>query len=288
MDDLLERGVAAFKAGNPEEARKLFLLDLEQNKEDERLWGWMCNVARNDRERIYCLKQVVRINPKNFRAFRLLTQITISHDLSEHPDMQITRPVDADQYNLNKQASKTAQTKPASPAAQRGGDLKVFSLQCVQDVLDVYIDKLKITPQGMAALFNKGRKGARTIPFEFITAVQFKRSASFTNGYIQFILSEELGKPGDKFDAARDENTVLFGAKDEKAMEEIKDYIEKQIQLLRDPSTPNQSPASIASEIEKLVALKNKGVLTEEEFQAAKKRIIGWGVLESKQNPYHK
>jgi hypothetical protein len=55
----------------------------------------------------------------------------------------------------------------------------------------------------------------------------------------------------------------------------IKDYIESQMQKLRNPNTSNQSSASLSSELEKLAELKNKGILTDDEFQSAKKRLLG-------------
>jgi hypothetical protein len=43
------------------------------------------------------------------------------------------------------------------------------------------------------------------------------------------------------------------------------------------PSAPSPSPASpsVTTELERLAELRNKGVLTESEFQNQKKRILG-------------
>jgi len=76
MDDLLEQGITAYKAGKREEARKIFISVIKQNPENQRAWGWMYNVSSNDTERIYCLKQVLRINPNSEPVSALLSQLT--------------------------------------------------------------------------------------------------------------------------------------------------------------------------------------------------------------------
>jgi hypothetical protein len=76
MDDLLQQGVNAFKSGDHETARKLFISAVKQYPDNERAWGWMYTVCRNDQERIHCLKQVVRINPQNERAKQLLNKLS--------------------------------------------------------------------------------------------------------------------------------------------------------------------------------------------------------------------
>jgi hypothetical protein len=75
MDDLLQQGVQAYRAGKRDEARKFFITLVKQSQDDERAWGWMYNVCNTDQERIHCLKQVVRINPKNEKANQLLNQL---------------------------------------------------------------------------------------------------------------------------------------------------------------------------------------------------------------------
>jgi tetratricopeptide (TPR) repeat protein len=75
MDELLEQGVIAFRAGKRDEARKFFIAFVKQNPNNERGWGWMYEASSEDKERTYCLKQMLRINPKNEKANELLNQI---------------------------------------------------------------------------------------------------------------------------------------------------------------------------------------------------------------------
>ncbi|MDP1714007.1 MAG: hypothetical protein Q8L41_04615 [Anaerolineales bacterium] len=75
MDDLLQQGITAHKAGKRDEARKIFINVVKQSPDSERAWGWMYDVSNNDNERIYCLKQMLRINPKYEKANQLLNQL---------------------------------------------------------------------------------------------------------------------------------------------------------------------------------------------------------------------
>lgn len=76
MDDLVKQGADAFQTGNRDEARKLLLTAVKQNPDSERAWGWLYKVTNNDKERIDCLKHMLRINPKNEKANQLLNGLT--------------------------------------------------------------------------------------------------------------------------------------------------------------------------------------------------------------------
>jgi hypothetical protein len=76
MDDLLQQGIAAYKAGKHDEARKIFIALVKQTPNNERAWGWMYAVANDDKERIYCMKQALRINPSNEKAKQILDSLT--------------------------------------------------------------------------------------------------------------------------------------------------------------------------------------------------------------------
>jgi len=75
MDNFLQQGITAFRAGKKDDARKLFIAAVKQNPNDENSWGWMYSVANNDKERTECLKQMLRINPMNEKANKLLNEL---------------------------------------------------------------------------------------------------------------------------------------------------------------------------------------------------------------------
>lgn len=75
MDDLLQLGITAYKAGKREEARRIFIAAVKKTPDSERAWGWMYQTSGNDKERMYCLKQMLRINPRNEKTSLLLNQL---------------------------------------------------------------------------------------------------------------------------------------------------------------------------------------------------------------------
>ena len=75
MDTLLQQGITAYKAGKRAEARNMFIAYVKQNPQSELAWGWMYQISDTDKERIYCLKQMLRINPENEKTGQLLNQL---------------------------------------------------------------------------------------------------------------------------------------------------------------------------------------------------------------------
>jgi hypothetical protein len=67
-DDYLSQGIAAVKAGQKQEARRLLDAAIKAAPNDERTWGWFYNVASNDEERLRCVKEILRINPNNEKS----------------------------------------------------------------------------------------------------------------------------------------------------------------------------------------------------------------------------
>lgn len=111
-------------------------------------------------------------------------------------------------------------------------------------------------------------RGDKTIPYSSIVAVQFKK-AGMTAGYLQLTLKGGSEAKGGLLQSTTDENSIHFHRyKNNNALfEEAKTLIEKR---MGDQQKPQ---GSAMDELEKLAKLKDKGVITEEEFQA-KKRIL--------------
>lgn len=133
---------------------------------------------------------------------------------------------------------------------------------------------LTIKRKGVLQAINQGLKGDKTINIRNITSVQVKKPG-MTTGYIQFVLMGSHESKGGVMHAVSDENTVIFsnGSQYKHALE-IKEYIEK---LNNEPVTQTviqQSTISVADEIRKLKELLDEGLLTQEEFDEQKKRLL--------------
>ncbi|WP_017651629.1 DUF4429 domain-containing protein [Fortiea contorta] len=114
----------------------------------------------------------------------------------------------------------------------------------------------------------------KNIPYKSITAVQFKR-AGITVGFIQFTLTGGVEAKGGVFEAVTDENTVTFADEEKtKEFEKAKNIIEERILAASGAASVSNNMNDL-EQLEKLASLKNKGIISEEEFQAKKKQILG-------------
>ena len=89
-DDLLAQGIAALKAGNVKGARLLLDKAITENPNDERCWLGFFKVAENDKERLKCLKEILRINPNNQKATQKYNELT---GLGFQPEILTRQPI---------------------------------------------------------------------------------------------------------------------------------------------------------------------------------------------------
>jgi hypothetical protein len=75
MNNTLQQGIDALKAGDRTNARRLLFDATKQDPDSERAWGWLYNASDTDAERLNCLKQMTRINPGNEKANTLLKKL---------------------------------------------------------------------------------------------------------------------------------------------------------------------------------------------------------------------
>jgi len=139
--------------------------------------------------------------------------------------------------------------------------------------LELLENRIRITRKGSLGFLSHGYSGAREIQIDQISSINFKPAGNFANGYIQFtFLGGTQVKSGIQ-EASRDENAVIFLKKHQTDFEKIKDAVEEKIRdfKAKDVSKPTMG----LDDLSKLAELKNKGIITEEEFQAKKKQILG-------------
>src|SRR5215813_4715036 len=74
---VLQQGIAAARAGQNAEARRLLQEAVKRDPKSESAWLWLSSVAKDDKERIFCLKQLLAINPNNENAIKGLRQLGV-------------------------------------------------------------------------------------------------------------------------------------------------------------------------------------------------------------------
>lgn len=123
------------------------------------------------------------------------------------------------------------------------------------------------------SIVNTAREKA--IPISNISGVDVKKPGIMSRGYIQIQTAGQMSGnstykvTGGAFDAAQDENSVLFDKKDYQTALEIQEYI------LNYTSNPQGIPqSSAADELLKLKQLLDSGALTEQEFQEQKTKLL--------------
>lgn len=134
-----------------------------------------------------------------------------------------------------------------------------------------------IEPKGMMGFLAKGTTGRKEIPFASISAIHFKE-AGFATGYLQFTIVGGNEHLGSLATAYADENTVTFGGALEGGNQEKNELARKMKAFIEEKMRESRKPASqtnsMAEEITKLKKLHEDGVISDDEFSAAKAKLI--------------
>jgi len=142
--------------------------------------------------------------------------------------------------------------------------------------LELDADAVTIRRKGIMGFLGHGFKGDKRIPLASITAVQFKEAGLAVNGYLQLSVEGELAGKGGVMQATRDENTVMFQRKANADFDAFRAELESRLAAARSGNAAGSAGQSgTAGEIERLAELHAKGLLTAEEFAAAKRQALG-------------
>jgi len=129
-----------------------------------------------------------------------------------------------------------------------------------------------------------GDKADRHIPLGDLTAVQLKPAGRVVNGFIQFTVgggNERRSRSRRQtIDATKDENSVVFSYGQRKEFERLRDAVQAglarpdQSSAAHEPAPTEPAQPAIPELIEQLAALRDKGALTEAEFEAKKTELL--------------
>lgn len=119
------------------------------------------------------------------------------------------------------------------------------------------------------------QQGDKEIRIDQITAIQIKKPG-LSNGFIRlsFTGGQEY-KRGGTYTAVNDENAIVFRPGQTSTFLHAKELIETYQAMYRQQNVVGGAAPSSADELAKLAALKDRGILTQAEFDAKKKQILG-------------
>ncbi|MFE0132404.1 DUF4429 domain-containing protein [Streptomyces sp. NPDC059037] len=135
-----------------------------------------------------------------------------------------------------------------------------------------------VSRKGFIARTTHG-KGEKRLHVSQISAVQWKPAGPLVNGFIQFTVPggiERRGQFGSQsMNAAQDENSVMFTKKQQPEFEKLRAAIDAAITAQHGPQLLTAAPSSLADELAKLAQLRDQGVLSSEEFERQKAKLLG-------------
>ena len=168
-------------------------------------------------------------------------------------------------------SSEAAVGPPAKAAAQATPGPEVI-MQAVghNGQLELLPGRIRIRRAGVLAFIGHGLKGDKEILVSHISSIQYKRAGEFINGYIQFAFVGGQETKRGIFDATQDENSIVFRLSQQPAFDAIKAEIER---AMTAPQA-GPAPASALDELAKLASLRDRGILSEEEFAEQKRRLL--------------
>lgn len=151
---------------------------------------------------------------------------------------------------------------------------KVYEIRKpTKTTITVNKDRLTITRKGLLNTLNVGLSGDKTIRLKQITSLQLKLGTNLTNGYLQLGLIGDSSHRQGLFNATQDENTIMFSKKYNDDMKELHDYIDNYSE--KPIANEASQTKSVAEELKEYKELLDMDIITQEEFDAKKKEILG-------------
>jgi len=136
--------------------------------------------------------------------------------------------------------------------------------------IEILEDRIVIKRRGYPAS-KHGVREDREIPIASISSIQFKKASMAINGYIQLNFIGNQQEDNDQPDNEDNTDSVMFNLRQESVFEEIRLSIEDRLTSIME----ERGKVSGEKSLEILEKLREKGIITAEQYDAEKKRILG-------------
>jgi hypothetical protein len=149
----------------------------------------------------------------------------------------------------------------------------------------VFDDHIAISRETFGGFVSQGGySGDRIFFYKDITAVEYKKPTFIANGYFKIVVAgaketnAKVGLFGSSLDSMKDQNTVVLRAFSSKVGAETdriyQIIFDKLAEAKKDLTNTSTNSTSKMDELKKLGELKVAGILTEEEFQREKEKLL--------------
>jgi len=177
-----------------------------------------------------------------------------------------------------KMVTEVISITPIEQYADEPEDDAIYNLRGARGrKLKVYEDKCIITTEANVISFvtGNGSDGEKTIYYSDVLGVQFKRSG-IQLGYLQ--LETASSSMNNKSDNFFNENSFTFDSDLDVIMEDVQKFVKQKVdEAKKQKNAPIivAGTTSNADEIKKFKELLDAGIITQEEFDAKKKQLLG-------------
>lgn len=196
------------------------------------------------------------------------------------PDDNLAAPVQEDEAALQKRKADflaLAATRKAEKEAQQKKLEEIADRMVIchkEDTLTISGDTVTIQKRGWANALASGMNGDRTIQVSSLTAVQMKPAGMITIGYILFSYAGSKPFMGGIWEATQDPDAFLFTNDLNVQVAEFKAKVERKMRESKETAPANNSTVSLTDELRKLAEFRQQGILSQAEFEAAKKKLL--------------
>ena len=138
----------------------------------------------------------------------------------------------------------------------------------------LFKDFVRIKRSGMGNLLSGASRVEQDILISQIVSIQFKKAGLLNNGYMELTLMHNYQRRGRDSDSEINDSMVSFRPGQQSAFEALRQAIEGRL-AGGGVGRPPSAATTDLDELDKLASLRDRGVITEEEFDRKKKQLLG-------------
>ncbi|HEY5345043.1 MAG TPA: SHOCT domain-containing protein [Verrucomicrobiae bacterium] len=154
---------------------------------------------------------------------------------------------------------------------KKAGRMKIVS---INNELELADDNIIIRRRGVAHAMAAGLTGERMIPISTLTAIQLKLGVWWSPGFILFSYAGSKPFMGGMIEATQDPDAFIFQKELNDEVSAFKAKVEKILRDSKQQANSNNTSGTITDELRKLADFRQQGILSQEEFDAAKKKLL--------------